>query len=169
MKRYDRGVRPQRVAFAAVAAGMLAALPGSALSQQTAKPASSKFKSLDVNQDGFLSRTELRRFPEYTNAFGEADENRDSRLDADEFIKAESIRQRQLAAKYVDDSVITAKVKAALFRQQSLKALDVGVETHRGQVLLSGFVENDEQVKTALEVASAVDGVIAVRNGMTLK
>ena len=133
-----------------------------------AQPAD-KFGSLDRNGDGFLSRSEVSQIEGYGSAFDEADENRDGRLSPDEFTKAEAIYDRQQIGKYVDDSVLTAKVKTALLRENGLKSTDVGVESYRGRVLLSGFVHDDGQRKKALLVASKVDGVLSVKDGMTVR
>ena len=84
-------------------------------------------------------------------------------------LKAESMRQREAAAKYVDDSVITAKVKAALIKAPELKSLAVSVETLKGTVLLSGFVDDAKQRDKAMKVAGSVDGVISVQDGMVLR
>ena len=84
---------------------------------------------------------------DFARAFSEADENKDGKLDRDEFMKAEAIHDRIVAGKYVDDSIVTAKVKAALLKEPDLKSLDVSVETLRGEVLLSGFVKDERQRK----------------------
>jgi osmotically-inducible protein OsmY len=70
---------------------------------------------------------------------------------------------------YVDDSVITTKVKAAIFNQPGLKVSDVKVETFKGNVQLSGFVSSRADIKSAVRVASAVQGVKSVTNDMQLK
>jgi hyperosmotically inducible protein len=64
------------------------------------------------------------------------------------------------------DSAITAKVKAALLRDSKIKSTDISVETKRGEVILSGFVDNAMQVDEALKVAKGVDGVKMVTNKM---
>jgi osmotically-inducible protein OsmY len=74
-----------------------------------------------------------------------------------------------MLGKYVDDSVLTARVKTALLRERGLKSTDVSVQTYRGRVLLSGFVQDEEQRKKALLVASKVGGVASVRDGMTVR
>jgi hyperosmotically inducible protein len=125
------------------------------------------FVKLDANRDGALSRDEVRSLPNYGRAFDQADENRDNRLSPDEFIKAEAIHDRVQAAGFVDDSVITAKVKGSLLKE--MKSLKISVETYRGQVLLSGFVDDEAQVRRAVQVASAIDGVKGVRNGLAVK
>jgi hyperosmotically inducible protein len=130
---------------------------------------SDKFKSLDRDGDGFISKGEVAHIEGYGAALTEADDNRDGKLSPDEFTKAEAIHDRQQVGKYVDDSVLTAKVKTALLREKGLKSMDVNVETYRGRVLLSGFVANDTQRKQALLVASKVQGVQEVKDGMTVK
>lgn len=128
-----------------------------------------RFKSLDRDGDGFVSKSEVSQIEGYERALKEADENRDGKLSPDEFTKAEAIHDRQQIGKYVDDSVLTAKVKTALLREKDLKSTDVSVESYRGRVLLSGFVESDVQRKQALLVASKVQGVHDVKDGMSLK
>jgi hyperosmotically inducible periplasmic protein len=128
-----------------------------------------KFQLLDTNRDGFISRSEVKRYQGYGTAFDEADENHDGRLDRDEFIKAEAIYARIEAGEFVDDSVITAKVRAALLKEPNLKSLDVSVETYRGQVLLSGFVDSASQRAKALQVAASIEGVHGVKDGMAVK
>jgi hyperosmotically inducible protein len=83
--------------------------------------------------------------------------------------QAEATQDRERIAGYVGDATLTAKVKTALVRAPDLSAMDVNVETSNGRVLLSGFVESDEQRKKALQVASSVDGVKEVKDGMTIK
>ncbi len=128
--------------------------------------ADAKFRALDANHDGFLTKDELKRYPHYGEAFDEADQNHDGRLSSAEFVKAESIYQRELAGHYVDDSIITAKVKAALIKQ--MKSLEVKVETKNGRVLLSGFVPDEAQRAQAIQVARSVDGVVDVENGLVI-
>jgi len=70
---------------------------------------------------------------------------------------------------YVDDSVITAKVKAAIFNEPSLKVAEINVETFKGAVQLSGFVSSWAAMNKAVEVARGVGGVTSVKNDMRLK
>ena len=127
------------------------------------------FRSLDRNGDGYLTRNEVSHIGSYTKSFDLADENRDGKLSPDEFIKAESIRERELAGAYAADAALTAKVKAALARELELKALDVHVETDKGRVLLAGWVDSSAQQKKAYQVASRVEGVKLVKDGMTVR
>ncbi len=70
---------------------------------------------------------------------------------------------------YFDDSVITTKVKAAIFNEPSLKVLQINVETFKGAVQLSGFVDSEQSAKKAGEVASRVEGVKTVINNLVVK
>ncbi len=70
---------------------------------------------------------------------------------------------------YVDDSVITTKVKAAIFNEPGLKSSEINVETFKGVVQLSGFVNSQADINKAVEVARSVKGVVAVKNKMQLK
>jgi hypothetical protein len=70
---------------------------------------------------------------------------------------------------YVDDSVITTKVKAAIFNEPSLKVAEINVETFKGVVQLSGFVRSQADINKAVHIARGVGGVTSVRNDMRLK
>lgn len=80
-----------------------------------------------------------------------------------------SSRTQSSAGEYVDDSVITSKVKSKLIEDQALKAFQIDVETFRGDVLLSGFVDSQDQISKAVEVAKSVTGVKAVKNSLIVK
>ena len=80
-----------------------------------------------------------------------------------------STRTHEGTGEYVDDSVITTKVKAAIFNEPGLKSSEVQVETFKGTVQLSGFVSSRDDIKRAVKVASAVNGVKSVTNQMQLK
>jgi osmotically-inducible protein OsmY len=70
---------------------------------------------------------------------------------------------------YVDDTVITTKVKAEIFNDSSLKSAEINVETFKGVVQLSGFVKSQADINKAVEVAGRVKGVKSVKNDMRLK
>ena len=70
---------------------------------------------------------------------------------------------------YVDDSVITTKVKAAIFGESTLKSTEINVETFKGVVQLSGFVSTQANIYKAAELARGVSGVTNVKNDMRLK
>ena len=80
-----------------------------------------------------------------------------------------STRTHEGTGEYVDDSVITTKVKAAIFNEPGLKSSEVQVETFKGTVQLSGFVSSRDDIKRAVKVASAVSVVKSVTDQMQLK
>lgn len=69
----------------------------------------------------------------------------------------------------LEDTAITAKVKAALAGDPDVKGRDVSVETFRGTVQLSGFVDSPANVARAADLARRVDGVREVRNSLIVK
>ncbi len=70
---------------------------------------------------------------------------------------------------YVDDAVLTTKVKAAIFNEPTLKSLEIKVKTFKGDVQLSGFVSSQADINKAVELARSVNGVNSVKNDMRLK
>ena len=80
-----------------------------------------------------------------------------------------STRTQEASGEYVDDTVITSKVKAAIFNEPSLKSAEINVETFKGIVQLSGFVSSPAAETTAVAVARSVGGVKSVKNDMRLK
>jgi hypothetical protein len=85
------------------------------------------------------------------------------------FVGCASTQKRESTGQYVDDSVITAKVKAAIMHEESLKVLQIKVETYKGVVQLSGFVNSEQSVMKAGEVATGVEGVVSVKNDLVVK
>jgi hyperosmotically inducible periplasmic protein len=69
----------------------------------------------------------------------------------------------------VDDSVVTAKVKSALVADSAVKAHDINVKTRKGEVVLSGNVDNEAQIDRAVQIVSNVDGVKSVSNRLSVK
>ncbi len=76
---------------------------------------------------------------------------------------------KRTPGQYLDDKVITAKVKAALVEDPGVKALQIKVETFEGIVQLSGFVDNPEQVIRAGDLAKGVEGVKSVKNDLIVR
>ena len=76
---------------------------------------------------------------------------------------------REGTGEYLDDSVITTKVKAAVFNDPTLKVNEINVETFKGVVQLSGFVTSQADVDKAVQVARGVAGVKSVKNDMRIK
>ena len=69
----------------------------------------------------------------------------------------------------IDDSIITTKVKSTLLSDPGVKSVDIAVVTRKGEVQLSGFVDNQAQIDRAIEVTRAVEGVQGVVNQMSIK
>lgn len=76
---------------------------------------------------------------------------------------------RQGTGEYFDDTVITTKVKAAIFNEPTLKSSEINVETFKGTVQLSGFVSSRADINKAVELARGVKGVTSVKNDMRVK
>jgi len=70
---------------------------------------------------------------------------------------------------YIDDTVLTTKVKALIFDDSTLKSMEISVETFKGVVQLSGFVSSQANIDRAVEIARSVSGVTLVKNDMQLK
>jgi osmotically-inducible protein OsmY len=76
---------------------------------------------------------------------------------------------REGTGEYIDDTVITAKVKASIFNEPTLKSSEINVETFKGAVQLSGFVGQAADAQKAAEVARGVKGVTSVKNDVRVK
>ncbi|OPY66028.1 MAG: Osmotically-inducible protein Y precursor [Syntrophorhabdus sp. PtaU1.Bin002] len=85
------------------------------------------------------------------------------------FAACSSTRTHESAGEYVDDSVITTKVKSLLAADNLLKSFEIGVETYKGVVQLSGFVNSREAVNKAGQIAQGVNGVRSVKNNLIVK
>ena len=80
-----------------------------------------------------------------------------------------STSKQESTGEYVDDSVITTKVKSLLAADDFLKSFQIGVETYKGTVQLSGFVNSQQAVNKAIQIARSVKGVTSVRNDLIVK
>ncbi len=85
------------------------------------------------------------------------------------FLGCASTAKHEGTGEYIDDSVITTKVKAAILDEPSLKVSEINVETFKGVVQLSGFVSSRANINTAGEVAKRVKGVKSVKNSILVK
>jgi len=88
---------------------------------------------------------------------------------ADDGKAAAPVAKHESAGEYVDDTVITTKVKAAVLGESSLKSAEINVETYKGSVQLTGFVRSRTDIDKAVAVAKAVKGVTSVKNDMVVK
>ena len=80
-----------------------------------------------------------------------------------------STQKQEGTGEYVDDSVITSKVKTAILQEPTLSSAEINVETFKGKVQLSGFVKSRADITRAVAVAHGVGGVKSVKNYMRLK
>ena len=80
-----------------------------------------------------------------------------------------STATKESTGEYIDDSVVTTKVKDAIFREPTLKSSEINVETYKGVVQLSGFVSSQTNIDKAVEIAGGIKGVQSVKNDMRSK
>jgi osmotically-inducible protein OsmY len=85
------------------------------------------------------------------------------------FTACASTRTHESTGEYVDDSVITTKVKAKLADDDFFKSFQISVETYKGIVQLSGFVNSQQAVNKAGEIVRTVQGVKSVKNDLIVK
>ncbi len=85
------------------------------------------------------------------------------------FAACASTRTHESAGEYVDDSVITTKVKSLLAQDDFLKSFKISVETYQGTVQLSGFVNTQQAVNKAGEIVRSVKGVKSLKNNLIVK
>ncbi len=80
-----------------------------------------------------------------------------------------STPKQESAGEFIDDSVITAKVKALLANDDFLKSFQISVESRKGIVILSGFVDSQKALERAGEITRDVKGVVSVHNALVVK
>ena len=85
------------------------------------------------------------------------------------FLGCASTSKQEGTGEYVDDTVITTKVKTAIFNDPNLKSSEINIETFKGVVQLSGFVSSRADINRAVEVARGIAGVKSVKNDMRVK
>lgn len=85
------------------------------------------------------------------------------------FVGCASTSKKEGTGEYIDDTVITTKVKAVIFNEPTLKSSEINVETFKGVVQLSGFVNSRSDISKAVDLARSVKGVKSVKNNMRTK
>ena len=85
------------------------------------------------------------------------------------FAACASTRTQRSTGEYIDDSVITTKVKSLLAGDDFLKSFEISVESFKGTVQLSGFVNSQKAVDKAAEITRSVEGVKSVKNDLIVK
>jgi len=127
------------------------------------------FKALDKNHNKKLSKIEVAGDKDAAKDFSVADKNHNGSLDEKEYIDYKSKIQQKNTKLVMSDSLITTKVKTAILAEKGLKTMQISVETHKGVVILSGFVDSATQITRAEQVAKGVEGVKSVKNSLVLK
>ena len=123
------------------------------------------FVALDRNRDGYISKVEALANPEVHKRFAAFDADKDGRLSEAEYVLAMEDNDKRI----LQDSVITARVKAALLAEQGIPSLAISVETYEGRVQLSGFVKAPDIVSRAGRVTAGVSGVRTVHNNIAVR
>jgi osmotically-inducible protein OsmY len=85
------------------------------------------------------------------------------------FAACATTSKHESTGEYVDDSVITTKVKSLLANDDFFKSFQISVETYQGVVQLSGFVDSQQAVDKAGEIVRSVQGVKSVKNNLMVK
>jgi hyperosmotically inducible protein len=131
----------------------------------TVAPPRADFLTLDRNRDGYISKVEALANPEVQKRFAAFDADKDGRLSEAEYAAAMEDNDKRI----VQDSIITARVKAALLAERGIPSLSISVETYEGRVQLSGFVKAPDIVSRAGRVTAGVSGVRTVDNNITVR
>ena len=127
------------------------------------------FSVLDTDKNGTLTKAEAYKERIFVRHFAAADKNHDGTLDLQEYTDYRTQAQQKNVKRITKDSVITSKVKGSMLKDEGMKSLNVSVETQQGIVILSGFVETQDQIQQAGKIAAATDGVKSVKNSLVLK
>jgi hyperosmotically inducible periplasmic protein len=133
-------------------------------------PLAAEFAKLDTSKNDLLSSGEASKDALFTkDNFLKADTDNDGTLDKKEYATFKSAKQQKVVERVIDDSVITTKAKAELLAAKDLKSLQISVETHKGEVILSGFVDNAAMKAKAENIVAKIDGVKSVKNSIEVK
>jgi hyperosmotically inducible periplasmic protein len=155
-------------------AGLLLVSVGMAVHAETLgepqRPYERDFKFLDANVDGKLSAAEAGKEETFQKGgFAKADANHNGSLSQDEYATYKSAVQKKEVGRIASDSAITSKIKSKYLLEKGLKSFKVSVETKDGIVILSGFVNTQEQKTRAEQIAASVSGVKSVSSAIVVK
>ena len=153
--------------FAIVSAPVLAA---GLTDNTTQSPYQKEFNLLDVEKDGKLSASEIKKDSNFDFAgFSKADKNHNGSLNQDEYATHKSAVQQQETKRTAKDSAITTKIKSKYLVEKNFSSFKVSVETKDGVVILSGFVKDEATKVRAGQIAKGVKGVKPVTNSLVVK
>ena len=127
------------------------------------------FKRLDVDSNNKLSFGEVEKENYFKAGFSKADRNKNNMLSYDEYANFKSAQQQKETKRVASDSSITSKIKSKYLVEKNFKSFAVSVETMKGVVVLSGFVDSEEVKARAEAIAKSVSGVQSVSNGLVVK
>jgi len=130
---------------------------------------SAAFKTLDSNSDGKLSKSEAGKEKLFSKHFSDADINKDDLLDEEEYTNYKRNSEEKNVKRVMSDTMVTSKVKGNLLKDEGLKSMKVHVKTHQGIVILSGFVDTEDQINQAGKITSETEGVVSVKNSLLIK
>ena len=138
--------------------------------QDNQAPLAAEFKKLDANANELLTQSEAGKDKLFTtDNFAKADIDNDGTLNQEEYANYKSGVQKKVVKRVASDSVITTKAKAELLAEKDFKSLQISVKTYKGDVILSGFVDNEAAKLKAEAIVSKVEGVKSVKNSLIVK
>ncbi len=140
-------------------------VPESALPSRLAE----EYRQADLDADGSISHAEYLAGKHRMTVFREADGNCDARLDPQEYGTARAIERRERVAGYLGDAWLTTRVKFRLLLDDLPSGLGIAVRSHEGTVRLSGRLGDAREASRAIEVASRVEGVVALYAALSLR
>lgn len=141
-----------------------------ALDAEKATPLATEFNKLDSNGNGLLTPAEAAKDKLFSDPhFSKADVDTDGALNQTEYANYKSAAQQKVVGRVIDDSIITTKAKAEILAEKDLKSLQISVETLKGEVILSGFVDNAAAKAKAEAIVAKIEGVKSVKNGLVVK
>ncbi len=133
-------------------------------------PLATEFKKLDADSNTLLNETEAGKDKLFTQSnFVEADIDSDGTLTHEEYASYKSEDQKTKLKRVASDSLITSKIKTDLLAERELKSTQISLKTYKGEVILSGFVDDELSKQKAEVIASKIAGVKSVKNSLVVK
>jgi hyperosmotically inducible protein len=162
---YSGRTMKMRACVTLLALSLSAGAWGQYTGEASQSAARADFLALDRNRDGYISKVEALANPEVHKRFAAFDADKDGRLSEAEYVAAMEDNEKRI----LQDSVITARVKAALLAERGIPSLSISVETYEGGVQLKGFVNAADIVSRAGRITAGVAGVRTVHNNINVR